>query len=114
MRIGFDLVDCQRFAMFGDSILFLSLVFSSKEINECQGNLLSLAGKFSAKEALLKALHLPPPIVTLNQIEILRDSHGRPYLTQTSRKILQINAYQNVLLSISHERNIAGAVCLII
>ena len=113
MSIGFDLVDISRIEICGDSVLFLSLVFSTEEIRECRGNIASLAGKFSAKEAVLKAVNLQQATIPLHLIEILKDSNGRPYLTPQSRKLLQIKSSQEVFLSITHERNIAGAVCVL-
>lgn len=59
-----------------------------------------LAGRFSAKEAVVKALDVP---MLIKNIEILNDENGKPYCTLDGYKIH---------ISISHEREYSCAYAL--
>lgn len=73
-----------------------------------------MAGRFAAKEALIKALgkyikDRPP----LNSLEILNDSAGRPSV-RLPATLAQALAHISIEISISHERSyaIGLAVCV--
>jgi holo-[acyl-carrier protein] synthase len=59
---------------------FLQRVFTPLELEECQGNSASLAGRFAAKEAVAKALGCGIGPISWLEIEILRGASGEPCL----------------------------------
>jgi len=82
---------------------FYSTNFSERELGHCiqqSDALMSLAGLWAAKEAILKA-GVPPAGQSegLSQIEIVHGADGSPQ-------------YAGCLLSISHDQGIAVAVCV--
>jgi holo-[acyl-carrier protein] synthase len=66
-----------------------------------------LAGRFAAKEAVIKALSIETNIIGLRDIEILSDEHGKPIVTCVKAGNLQID------VSIAHERDYAVAFCVV-
>jgi holo-[acyl-carrier protein] synthase len=58
LRVGVDIVEVERIAgavaRWGDR--FLRRVFTPEELAYCQGNIPSLAARWAAKEAVVKAL----------------------------------------------------------
>jgi len=104
--VGIDIVDVSRIAnvikRFGGR--FLNKVFTGQEL-EYTGKKMrmqeSLAGRFAAKEAFIKA---HGEAVGWKEIEILQQG-GKPYI------VFRGNIYREV--SISHERAFAVAVVVI-
>ncbi len=101
--VGIDIVKISRI----ESILknnekhFLKRVFTDKEISYAKGFLNRserLAGRFAAKEAIIKATGKKIP---MNEIEILNDEKGMPY-----------SNISGITLSISHEKEYAIAIAL--
>lgn len=66
-----------------------------------------LAGRFAAKEALLKALPKEYRNINLTEIVIINDSEGKPRLESPSFPKM------SVVLSIAHERDVAIAFCVL-
>jgi len=109
--IGIDIVSIHRirkiYELHRDK--FLNKIFTESEIAEStqKGHFFSsLAGKFAAKEAFLKAkssLRL-----SLKQIEILSDENNKPFLSLSNKKL------DNCHVSISHEQEIAIAVVVML
>ena len=80
---------------------FYSSTFSQREISYCllqENPIQSFAGKFAAKEALIK-IDGSLAAIPMNEIEILNDRKGRPF-------------FQDVTLSISHTDRSAVAVAV--
>jgi len=110
MKIGIDIVSIKRIESiikrFGDK--FLKKVFSAKEIREIDSlknierKIEKIAGKFAAKEAIIKVLEKP---VSLSNIEILTRTNGEPFVN---------NLTHSIKISISHEKEYAIAVALLI
>jgi len=104
--VGIDIVDVSRIAhamkRFGDR--FLNRVFTSQEL-EYAGKKMrmqeSLAGRFAAKEAFIKA---HGEAIGWKEIEILQKG-GKPYI------MFRGKIYNEV--SISHERAFAVAVVVV-
>lgn len=104
--VGIDIVDVSRMEgimkRFGDR--FLNRVFTDKELDYVRKRMRiqeSLAGRFAAKEAFIKAYG---ETVGFKEIEILQQG-GKPYIEFRGR------IYREV--SISHERAYAVAVVVI-
>lgn len=104
--VGIDIVDIARMAQIIDrfGIHFLNRVFTGSELEYARKKRRtaeSLAGRFAAKEAFIKAYGAKPG---WKEIEILQHD-GRPYIMFGGK------TYPNV--SISHERAYAVAVVVI-
>ncbi|MBP1734150.1 MAG: Holo-(acyl-carrier-protein) synthase [Deltaproteobacteria bacterium] len=104
--VGIDIVDVLRMEgimkRFGER--FLNRVFTDKELDYVRKRLKpqeSLAGRFAAKEAFIKAYGQS---AGFKEIEVLQQG-GRPYINFRGK------VYQAV--SISHERAYAVAVVII-
>ena len=114
--IGTDIIEISRIksAMEKPGHSFLERVFSDKEIEYLQKNNLSLqstAGNFAAKEAVMKALGTGLRGFKLQDIEVLRDELGKPYvvLSHNAKKIAEERNIQKIHLSISHCKEYATA-----
>ena len=112
-KIGIDIVEVKRFAKYEKgSRNSLSKFFTKKELDICFNRVtpsLSLAGKFAAKEAVIKALSNSGITITdLNLIEILNDERGKPFVNKGSEL-----SKDGIELSISHDGGFAVAIALI-
>ena len=114
---GIDLVKIERIEKiikrWGDS--FTSRIFTSLEREYCEkkrvNKFQSYAGKFAAKEALLKALGLGLREANWKEIEIKNDELGQPIMG-TSGKLKNIASTRGVskyFITISHTKEYAIA-----
>jgi len=113
---GIDLVKIERIEKiikkWGDN--FTSRIFTLLEQEYCEGKgnkYQSYAGKFAAKEALLKALGLGLREANWKEIEIKNDELGQPII-DTSGKLNNIASVKGVskyFISISHTKEYAIA-----
>jgi len=106
--VGIDIVSINRIEKIYNKYKekFTNKIFTSNEIQEAieKGHFMqSLSGKFSAKEAFIKASN--KKIYNLKDIEVLSNMDGKPYINFENKK------YN--LLSISHEKDYAIAVVII-
>lgn len=113
--IGIDIVSNSRvnklYELYKDK--FLNRIFTKNEINESvkKGHFIhSIAGKFAAKEAFLKAYS--PPYLGFKQIEILSRKNNKPYIRILKNK--SSRELKNCFVSISHEQEIAIAIVIIL
>ncbi|MDW8021235.1 MAG: holo-ACP synthase [Nitrososphaerota archaeon] len=119
--IGVDIQDLRKFRRIinrgGDK--FLGKVFTEREIGYCyrfRDPVPHLAARFSAKEALIKALK--PMLVgrsfDWNEVEVVSSS-GKPIFNFSERlkKIFKELGVREVELSLSHSGNYAVAVVFI-
>jgi len=117
VSLGLDIVEIARIEKdierFGER--FISRILGEKERSQYQkrnDRTLFLAGRFAAKEAVVKALgyylsERPP----LHQLEITNDTSGRPELVLPDNVKAKLRGAR-CLLSITHERNYAAAVAI--
>lgn len=113
---GIDLVIIKRIEnivrRWGDN--FICRIFTPLEQEYCEkkGNKYqSYAGKFAAKEALLKALGLGLRGVNWREIEVINDNFGQPII-KTSGRLKEITSNKKVdkyFLTISHTKEYALA-----
>ena len=113
---GIDLVSIKRIEnivrRWGDN--FICRIFTPLEQEYCEkkGNKYqSYAGKFAAKEALLKALGLGLRGVNWREIEVINDNFGQPII-KTSGRLKEITSNKKVdkyFLTISHTKEYALA-----
>ena len=108
--VGTDILKLNRMR---DEILqendpFVKRTFTEKERKEAASRedaRLYYAGRFAAKEAVYKALHLSPELVDLSEIEILTAPSGAPRVILHDR-LLNYRNQQNIRkvhVSISYE-----------
>jgi holo-[acyl-carrier protein] synthase len=117
-EIGIDIVSIVRinklYSLYGEK--FLSKILNPEEIQEAKikGHFIqSIAGKFAAKEAYIKASSsLRSHILSLLEINVLCDSTNKPYICQKTTRTEDTD-HLSVRVSISHEKEYAVAVVAI-
>lgn len=124
IKNGIDIIEVKRIE---DSIkqhgeAFLNRVFTEKEIEYCESKKVnkfqSYAARFAAKEAVFKAISGAVSNkyeVNWQDIEILNDEAGRPYVN-FSNKLQKLGLKnENIDVSLSHikEQAIASAVLIV-
>ena len=83
---------------------FCERVFSSSELIQLESKkfkIESVAGGFCAKEAFLKAIRIGISGVNLQDIEILKDKKGAPYI-RLQEKIISRFHLENFNFSVTH------------
>ena len=113
--IGTDIIKIERIKnaaeKWGDN--FVKKILTEREMSYCYGKSdphPSLAVRFAAKEALIKAIGGEVP-VNMKDIEILNDTKGRPLLT-VSNKLKSFFEEKKIVachLSLSHEKEFGVA-----
>lgn len=115
---GIDIIEIERVKDVFSTERRKSRVFTSGEI-ECFGeNHARMAGFFSAKEALSKALGTGIRGIEFKEMEILKDSSGKPYFNMERLKphlerIFHKESVIVVHVTISHDRERATAMVII-
>lgn len=117
MACGVDVVELKRLrqSLRRGGRAFMRRVFTEREEAYARARkrttLLHLAGRFAAKEAVIKALSQLDPrrVPTMNQIEICNDRLGRPsvHLHDGRRRRLRIH------VSLSHVDTVAVASAIV-
>ena len=111
--IGIDIVEIARLdkaiARWGEG--FLRRVYTDSELRLYRNKLSSLAARFAAKEAVIKALGKPTTGASLKEIEILSDPSGKPVVNlhgkaQSQAQGLGLN---KLAISLSHSKEYAIA-----
>ena len=113
-QIGIDLVDLARFENSLKRTPGLSKrLFTDRELEQGSNRNLALhlAGRFAAKEALAKALGVPPDL-SWHEVEVLRLESGRPSF-EFSGGVLALVADKSVKVSISHDGGFLIAMVII-
>lgn len=117
--VGIDLVKIERMREVVEKWgrRFLERVFTESEISYCyekKNPYLSLAVRFAAKEALIKALGSTRP-VSLTDIEVINTEGGKPFLKVNGRlkDFLKERSIKKVHLSLSHEHEY-GVACIVL
>ena len=111
--LGNDIIEIDRIKKAIDlhGEIFLKRLFTEKEIKYCQkhkNNQERFAGRFAAKEAIIKALKGGgfEKKLSFLDIEILNEENGKPYV-----KFLK-DIPGKILLTISHCKKMACAVAI--
>jgi len=112
-RIGVDIVEITRLekaaARWGED--FLRRVYTDSELKLYRQKLPSLAARFAAKEAVIKALGRPGPGASLKDIEILSGPGGQPVvnLYGKAQQQAQIMGLSRLAVTLSHSKEYAVA-----
>jgi holo-[acyl-carrier protein] synthase len=113
---GVDIVEVERIAELlqrhGDR--FRHRVYTDREWKDAGGRPESLAARFAAKEAVIKALGSREP--ALREIEVVRPPWSRPQLQLWGRaaEIARAQAVRQLALSLSHTREHAIAMVVLV
>ena len=111
--VGTDIVEIQRIeqAISSWQGSFLSRVYTESELDSCQNRASSLAARFAAKEAVMKALGTGANGISWRDIEILSNSQGAPVVqlhNQAERKAKE-NGIAKFSVTMSHCKEYAVA-----
>ncbi|MCC6174920.1 MAG: holo-ACP synthase [Chloroflexi bacterium] len=112
LATGVDIVEIRRVGELlerhGDR--FRQRVFTDREWSEAGGRIESLAARFAAKEALIKALGVRE--LTLREIEVVRPDRSQPSLRLRGQAaaIARALGVRELALSLAHEHQHAVAV----
>jgi holo-[acyl-carrier protein] synthase len=112
-HIGVDIVEIARIkkvcARWGE--IFLTRVFTSSELELYRTKYASLAARFAAKEAVVKALNACGSGISWQDIEVLTGSGGEPSLNLRGKaqKIAAGLAIDDLKISLSHSNDYAVA-----
>jgi holo-[acyl-carrier protein] synthase len=110
--VGVDIIEISRIEAVIKrwGITFLERVFTPSEL-ESFGKASSLAARFAAKEAVLKAIGACDKGIGWQDIEILAESSGKPLVKLTGKAKLQADAsaITKFNISLSHSRDYAVA-----
>lgn len=113
--IGVDIIELDRIdCAIKKSSRFLPRLFTDKEIAYFESKNMkveSIAGNFAAKEAIVKALGTGVRGFQWKDIEVLRDSLGRPTvaLYNGAKKVALEREISELMVSISHCKTYAVA-----
>jgi holo-[acyl-carrier protein] synthase len=117
--IGIDIVRIKRMKQVVEKWgqRFLKRVFTSEELSYClqkSNPYLSLAVRFAAKEAMIKAIGSAIPVAFID-IEVMRIDTGRPFLKVSGNleAFFQKNRIKSAHLSLSHEHDY-GVACVVL
>ncbi len=111
--IGVDIVEIARLekaiARWGER--FLRRVYTRSELKQYRQKLSSLAARFAAKEAIIKALGKPARGICLREIEILSDPNGKPLVNLYGKAQQQAQGLglNRLSITLSHSREYAVA-----
>jgi holo-[acyl-carrier protein] synthase len=117
--VGLDLIDLPRFeALYGgDDPDLLARCFTVQEIADAgdgQDRLARLAGRFAAKEAVLKLIGGLREGMALTDIEVVRAAEGAPdvALTGLAQSCANQLGIARIHLSVTHSATAAAAVAI--
>lgn len=109
--VGVDLVDASRFSLaLSKSPKLRQRLFGDEDSSI---STLSLAARFAAKEALVKALGTASGL-TFMEILVVKDSNGKPHFSfiGNSQRTIEDAGVHALHLSLSHDGNMATAVVI--
>jgi holo-[acyl-carrier protein] synthase len=112
-----DVVDLPRFkrTLQRGGAAFLKRIFTKQEEAYARARrkttLLHLAGRFAAKEAVIKAIFQisPTRVPAMNQVEVRNDRFGRPHILLHQRRASGLKIH----VSLSHVDSVAVASAIV-
>lgn len=115
--IGNDIIEVSRIKEAIKRKGFLERYFTESErllFAERKMNVETIAGNFAAKESVSKVLGTGISGFSLHDIEVLRDTLGRPIVTlyNEAEVIQNEKGIQRIWVSISHSKKYANAVAI--
>jgi holo-[acyl-carrier protein] synthase len=116
LEAGVDLVEIPRVERlvrrYGER--FRARVYTDQEWTDCAGRAESLAARFAAKEATIKALG--SPAAALHEVEVVRRPGSRPRIRLRGRaaQVARELGVRQLALSLSHGQEHAVAVVVLV
>ncbi len=116
--IGVDIVDIDWVENFFLNEKLLKRIFTERELissSRRADRWQHLGGKYAAKEAVLKSIKISRDTGFLfTEIEITNQENGEPVCSVKGKvkEILEKNGGKNAMISISHSKKSAVAVCI--
>ena len=111
--VGVDIIEISRIAEAIDEWgeRFLRRVYTEAELALCRGQAPSLAARFAAKEAVVKALGKTDRGIGWKDIEVLAEPGGRPEVKLHGRaaEVAAELGVTRLAISLSHSRDNAVA-----
>ena len=111
--VGVDIVEIARIkkVIEGRGDKLLKRLFTQRELEVMSKKHETIAGRFAAKEAVVKALGVGIGIISWKDIEIIKDKLGKPrvYLTGAALRRRKTMGIIKIHLSISHSKSQAVA-----
>lgn len=116
--IGIDIIEIERIknAINAHQMPFLNRLFTEKELEKVYSaseayRAIHVAGRFAAKEAVVKALGTGFQGISWHDIQILNDEAGKPVVTLSDEIAARFN-HPRLLITISHSKEHATAFCV--
>lgn len=109
--IGIDLIEIQRVEKACQKQHFFMRCFSMKEIELIGNNYSRAAGNWAVKEAVAKAFGTGVVGFDLNEIEVLRNENGKPYveLRGGAKETSETLGISRIHVSITNTKDYASA-----
>ena len=110
---GVDIISIPRLKQAIDNwgTRFINRIYTDREIEYCRGRLPELAGRFAAKEAVMKALGTGTIGISWHNIEVLPKEDGAPliHLSGGARIKAEEQGISDLAISLSHSKDYAIA-----
>ncbi|MBR2142884.1 holo-ACP synthase [Anaerovibrio sp.] len=116
--VGIDIIELKRVKKAIESEAFIDRVYTKGEAEYCRGRgrtgVQSFAGRFAAKEAVLKAFGTGLRKGSMQEIEVINDELGCPQVKLYGwfEALAQAKGVKKIWLSISHSGDNAVAQCV--
>lgn len=109
--IGTDMIEIERVVKACEKEAFLLRAFTSEEVLLIKKDPRKSADNFAVKEAVSKMFGTGFQGISLSEIEVLRDSLGKPYvnLYGNAQKLLKQLGIKKIHVSITNTRDFAQA-----
>lgn len=109
--IGTDIIEVERIRKACEKEAFCKKIYTENERKFIEGNAQRAAGNFAVKEAAVKAFGTGFGTIAPKDIEVLRESSGKPYvvLYGAARELAQQERICSVHVSISNLKELATA-----
>ena len=117
--VGIDMIEIDRVAkvLARHPRRFIERVYTPEEAAFCRGRVPELAGRFAAKEAVMKALGTGARSVAWRDVEVLPDRRGKPlvYLYGGAATRAETIGLEAIDVSLSHLESfaLAAVVCTV-
>lgn len=109
--IGCDIIEIERVASADERFLEKHFTKAERELFERKKHPQTVAANFAAKEAFSKALGTGVRGFSLNDVEVLRDELGKPYikLYGNAKEICKNAGVGEIFVTLSHSKELAMA-----
>lgn len=106
--VGIDIVEISRIAKALENPKFSRRVLTEREEAYCGDSPSKVAGRWAAKEAIIKAVGVP---MLMKNIQVLNNQLGQPIVTISDPNF--DGKRLKIFVSITHERSNAAAVAVV-